>query len=372
MYDAVGDGDTEVIPELAGVTLARTQLRLVAQSKSRRARRLKRSRKKVTTSARQLSALVAAAISDAELQHPDPTARPVVAVKPINPTPPTPSPTKIARLPRRRAKARDRAGLGSGTELAAAGLALVIVAMICSSIRDAAIIVPMTAILGFGLALAAIQRRWRHERPLLVPSCVAIVAGAVVSAAIWAPAMLGSTYESAQRKLPKNATVEVLPHPQFIRDPDLRSAEWVDASKAAVALQGIRVEVISAEMGRVQTGATPGPAIIIMLRLSGGDVNSRASESGQLRWDSSVKATLSEPGSTMQVSATAAPVPRSGPSASSGVAYLELLVALEFPIQSASAEFWRLELPASAWGGDGTVRFALPHNMIRKASRLLR
>src|SRR5262249_484284 len=88
------------------------------------------------------------------------------------------------------------------------------------------------------------------------PIALSLVATAVFITSFAAPELLGPTY-AASRQLPSDDDLQVISHPQYVRDTNVRSAEWVDASRASVRQGRFRVEVLHARLAPGRLAAQP-------------------------------------------------------------------------------------------------------------------
>lgn len=163
------------------------------------------------------------------------------------------------------------------------------------------------------------------------------------------------------------------------RGQPLAEGEWADASQEAVRQRGVQVRVLGVTQGKTKIG--PGKDKItkqgwLQIRLSVRNLSidrrlvyqswSQASgepaAAAQLRADTSLplrpwESELFLEGQTAQANLA----PGQG---------LEDLLFFDPPPAEATSLF--LELPASAWGGEGTLRFAIPRTMIRHDPQPLR
>ena len=191
--------------------------------------------------------------------------------------------------------------------------------------------------------------------------------------AIGCPAALGPTYESSRDRVSPPSDIRVVPHGQFAGDADLEVSGWVNARKASVQQRRVRVEVTDAWLEN--TSPTRGSVAsemyirIRMQRNKTGQEIAAGAFAAALAWDEKVKATLQDANGS---SYTQKPLPpgrarAAGPSSTATITVEFAHELLVFDAPAATADGLRLELPAAAWGGTGTLRFFVPASMIRPA-----
>jgi hypothetical protein len=204
-----------------------------------------------------------------------------------------------------------------------------------------------------------------------MPATAAILGAVLFLFAIVVPAALGPGYEAARDTTPSQPDVQVLPHPQFAHDPDLIQSGYVDASKAGQQQGRVRVDVTDVWMELPPKGAAGATAdLFVRIRLqrskTGQDI-AAGSFSTPLMWNERIRATLLDStGSTYSQKPTPPGRARAaGPSSTGAVTIDVSHELLVFDSPASAAQGLRLELPASAWGGTGTLRFSIPGTMVR-------
>src|SRR5262245_9473137 len=255
--------------------------------------------------------------------------------------------------------------------LGAVGLGLCALALLVAAIGRISFLVPLLAAAAIVVGLLALRRARREHRPQVMPATAASLGTVLFLFAIAVPAALGPSYESARDSAPIVPDVQVLPHPKFAQDPDLIQSGWVDASKAGQQQGRVRVEVtdvwIELPPKGAKTGASELSVRIRLQRSKTGAEMAAGSFSTPLMWDERVQATLLD---SMDSRYTQKPTPpgrprAAGPSSAATVTVDVSHELLVFDAPAAPAQGLRLELPASAWGGTGTLKFSIPGTMVR-------
>ena len=212
---------------------------------------------------------------------------------------------------------------------------------------------PLTLIvLSAVLGVFAVRTSLHEGRRLVVPGVTLGVAGVVSIGALFGHIGGGSKGSSTGSLAPSAVSnVQVVPHPLFANDPSVRTAEWTDASKASLLLNGTRVEVVEARS--LQSSFS----VRIRIRPPAG----LPGASGGIDWNSKFPAVLHN-GAVARFEQQSATLEAKsvGSSPSEGV-----VVLIEFPAVSVNYGL-RLEVPAAAWGATGTMRFAIPRSMLKK------
>jgi hypothetical protein len=241
--------------------------------------------------------------------------------------------------------------------LGGAALLCAFVPSLCAFVIPAGALGLLTALPGL-----ALSRVPGGPRPLSA-AAGAVVGGTVLCAALVYPGLLGPTYR-ASRNRPAPTGVRVIPLPgqegEVPRDP-----EWVDASRVALQLGTVRLQVTSASVGTAAGDNQAEPGQYLFLRLG---VN-RIDEAGQLApappWDRSHMPTLTD--NTGKVYAPRE-LPAGAEVALSSFALLLTVSGELFVFEAPPPDVLglRLEVPAEAWGGAGALRFSIPADMIRR------
>src|SRR5262249_41013294 len=158
-------------------------------------------------------------------------------------------------------------------------------ALACASLESATFLVRVLAGVGVALGLIAVVTSGLDGRHLLIPVALMGIAVALFIVSFAAPEMLGPTYSRSRNPRTELSEVQVVPHLQFAGDVGLRSAEWVDASKAALQQGGSMVEIVEARMERAsQDGQT-----VLTLRLR---LHQQTAIVESVGWKDEVTATL--------------------------------------------------------------------------------
>lgn len=292
---------------------------------------------------------------------------------------PAPAPVKPPAKPR---PAKRRATSDADTEvgllrlqpLGLLALFLLVGALVCAAFASAAPFVLPLVGASLLLALVSIWSANRTGHRLLLPTVLTLVAGGVLAVALASPRLLGPTF-AAYRQPPESDTeIKVIPHPQYLRDADVRSAEWVDASKATIQQGRTRVEVLDAGIGQARAvgmSAETRRYLLVRIRLrraKTGDEIAAGAFAPPLVWSEEVRATLWDSSGERydQQAVSADRTGRGGPSSSIGINLDVSDEVLAFEIPPSPAHGLRLELPAAAWGGTGTLKFAIPKSMIKR------
>ena len=243
----------------------------------------------------------------------------------------------------------------------------------CASIESLSDLVRPLAGISVALGLVAAVTSGLAGRRLLLPVALAAVATAVFIVSFAAPELLGSTY-AASRQRPGDGEIQVIPHPQYVRDASVRSAEWIDASRASVRQGRFRVEVLHVRVGPGRVAAQPSVSkqyLLVHIRLRRHKTPEEM-EAGAfappLAWPANVRATLWDAADNRYEQQPVEAVRTAGPGHSSSLGTIvdETEEVLAFDIPTGSIKSLKLELPATAWGGAGTIKFAIPGSMIKR------
>jgi hypothetical protein len=301
-----------------------------------------------------------------------PAPAPVIIRRPVLPTHPRPLPPQ--RRPVRR-PADDVPEYGRLQLNAAAVLTLFLAAgaLASASIGSATGLVRPLAGAGVALGLVAMVTSGLAGRRLLLPVALAVVATAVFVVSFAAPGILGPTYAASRQRANQN-DIQVVPHPQYVRDADLRTSEWVDASKASVRQGRFRVEVLYSGVGQGRVIGQPSAwkqYQLIHIRLhrhQSPDELDAGAFAPPLIWPENVRATLWDADGNRyeQQPVELARTTGRGHSSSSGPVVNVTEEILAFDIPTGSIKTLKLELPATAWGRSGTIKFAIPGSMIKR------
>jgi hypothetical protein len=253
--------------------------------------------------------------------------------------------------------------------LAGAGLA-------CASIPGlTGFTIPLGAA-GLLAGLAGLSLCTAASRPALLFPVVASVAGAaVLIIGFFFPGLLGPVYEDARARVQDKTALTVIPLSLKVTDPaELSVAGWVDASKAAVQQDQVRLQLASARIGPIDLAGEPATTtkenyLLVRFRLQhvGG-----TSQVQYEHWKASSKQgeaprlTDSDGRVLALALAKLGQKLRAADQRTGATLYPTSVIddVLVFTPPRAAADL-RLELPASAWGGIGVFRFHLPAAMIK-------
>jgi hypothetical protein len=181
--------------------------------------------------------------------------------------------------------------------------------------------------------------------------------------------------------LPPPPAMVVIPHDEsgLLPSRGLQEGEWVDAADNDVRRQDVRLRIVSATVGTVElrrgeerpiASKTKHLILKLLVSLEGERARSLPYEPWANTKQSPSKhpATLTDNKDQSYPQDTFDPlkVPGRGEKIVSVVG-AQIREVLVYPAAAAEAESLRLELPASAYGLEGTFRFEIPHRMIQVA-----
>lgn len=395
IYDPIGTEDTEVIPALAGSTIARLVLERrsnraevrAARERKRRKRR-RRTRKLVAAgavagppSAEQIAAavlseplLVAAAGPPADETTPqvvDEATAPATSPKPavLPSQPPKPRPI------RKRSRRRTPSMTAGAIPLAAGGIFLLGVAVAAAGFGPTAFLVrPLAAVsllVGIWGTCVGIREGEGRRYPLSVALCATLV----VAISFLVPGFLGETFDTAVTGRQSDAQVEVIPHPKYASDTGLVKDGWIDASRASARVGTARIEIVNIWKDRGPAGWRPagwadpaGAFLYLRVRLHRLKTEAGAENralSSEPHW-TEASFVLSDPGGNRLALQPRIPWDGRG-----GAALVVPNMALDtfesnliFGPPAPGVNLLRAEINAAAWGGTGVVRFEIPGSMI--------
>jgi hypothetical protein len=249
------------------------------------------------------------------------------------------------------------------------------VALLCGSATALAFLVVPLAIGGLVTGLAAAVRAYASGRGRwLLPAGATALSGAVLLAAVIWPAMLGPAYVAYRDANPRDPTlIHVVPLPGSPQETAAASPDWVDADRAALEQDGLRVQVVSAWTSAVRdSGGTPRkkapPEERLFIRLR----TQRPKEKAEVDPKSGTTPARRDPAHPPTLTDNTGRVYQERPGASqseaatprSPLAIVEEVFVFERP--APVVEYLRLELPAAGWGRTGAFRFTIPAPMIRR------
>jgi hypothetical protein len=361
VYDPIGNEDTEVIPELAGVAVANA----IERRKNRRLRRSSSGQVTKTlprrVDARPIAGNVSEAFAASILAMPVEQSSLQSREIKLPRTASKQMPVATSKSPTAKRRKRDADGippLPAGS-LATGAICLTSVAVLLASLNVLPFLAKPLLLLGALISFWAICSAIRQRDSLRLASTAFGLAVTIALASFLIPGLLGQKFALAASNSKAVSDIEVLPHPQFVSDPKVRSDEWVDASKATVIIRGTRVEVIGMSFSPNRDGQ-PGERIlsvsVVVSRRQAGSPPTAA----PLTWNPAIRATLRS--SDGNVAESIDPSGNTNESSKSSPSS-ELLVVFKFPIYTLADGDRRLQIPASGWGDTGLVKFTLPRSL---------
>jgi hypothetical protein len=243
---------------------------------------------------------------------------------------------------------------------------------LCGAVVPLAALTLLTGLAGLLLALA------RERSRLLFPIAGSAMGGAIVGVALLFPGLLGPAYRAFRERDARSPTaIRAVPLPGHSAGDQPEAADWVDASRAALQQNRLRVQVAGASVGPLEARparnikAKPEEGLFIRLRVhqAEGGAEFAAAPRG-------ADGPAERPQPTLTDNTGKVYAPRAAPEGAEGVdqsvrfpvTVLDEIFVFEPP--PPGLEFLRLEVPVAAWGGTGTFRFTIPADMIvRPAAR---
>jgi hypothetical protein len=195
--------------------------------------------------------------------------------------------------------------------------------------------------------------------------------------ALFVPARLGAVYGATRLQRTDPYSIQVIPLPGHFTTVDRARSDWVDASAAALQQGQVQVQITAAYLGRVelQTGTkaswTKDDYLTVHLhaqKSSSWRDLARPWEVPGLRGVAEAPTLTAAAGGAVYARVQLPGMPEGGQErrvANYPVRIKEEVLYFEAPPQE--VDLLRLEVPAAAWGGKGTFRFALPRAMIETA-----
>lgn len=227
-----------------------------------------------------------------------------------------------------------------------------------------AVVVPLSGA-GVLLALVSVALTGGARGSRLWPLSGALVSG-VVLAFVLVPGLSGVF--TSRSKVPATGAMRVVPLVGHDLPDDVAAAEWVDASRAAVQMDEVGVQVTSATLGPIETftaprkkTVTPEKYLVVRIRVQrvAGKLRLKADKEDEPDpvFERPRAILTDEEGKIIKPAAIGI---ESDAGPSRGAA--EEVFVFEAPPAAAKL---RLEIPATPWGGTGAFKFALPATMIR-------
>lgn len=290
--------------------------------------------------------------------------------EPPQPAQPTVHIESVAALPRTRLRWLDPVGV--------AALLLGAAALLCAGVVELCRgVIPLAAVgLVVGLASVALALTVGKVR-LLTPLAGTLVSGGVLVTALLFPQVLGPTWFGYREQVSVDVTAaRVVPLPGKPAGAELEGPDGIDASLAAWQQGNLRVEVAGVTYAPPEQSpatAKKGPpvqALLVRLRIQRGEspeqFAARDLSPPGARAPEHLPKLTDGGGATYRLR----PNPDTGPveglhqSTVFPMAVVDELFAFEMASLVSGA--LRLEVPAAAWGGRGTVHFRIPPAMIQR------
>jgi hypothetical protein len=155
----------------------------------------------------------------------------------------------------------------------------------------------------------------------------------------------------------------------------IEDSEWVDAAEWAVRRDDLRVHVVSARVGpaelrKGEEGPALSPTKHLVLQVAVLCEGTRAPEVAYQPWADLDQAPSRHPPTLTDDRGQRYPQDTFDAVAGRGertpsIIGMQIREILVFPVPPAEVEYLRLELPASAYGGQGAFRFQVPRSMIQ-------
>jgi hypothetical protein len=238
-------------------------------------------------------------------------------------------------------------------------LFVVATALMAASIGFATGLVRPLAGVGVTLGLVAVVTSGLSGRRLLLPVALTAISVALFVVSFAAPGVLGPTYTRSRESGPDAAEVQVVPHLPFAADVGLRSAEWVDASKAALQQGGTKVEIVEVRIERTPLDGQYSLMVRVRLQQQTAIITSPG-------WKDEAQATLRDAAGNVHERRSASTPAGKAASQQVGVGVSVSDKVLAFIVPAGARGPFRLELTGAAWGGAGTFKFEIPSTMVKR------
>jgi hypothetical protein len=250
-------------------------------------------------------------------------------------------------------------------------LFLACIALLCASAPWLCLMVLPLSLLAVLAGAVALVRAVRSGRSrLLFPGVGTAVAGAVVTLAVMFPGVLGPKYLTYKDQTPVDpTTIRRIPLPGKTASTQDDDPEWADASSVALQQGKLTIQVDEVAITEFATAVAPnkkGKMVCLLIRLRIRDTSGQAgkapSDLGTLKQEQRPVLTegTAKVYELLDIQTGTAAKGRAG----SELGMVSRVLLFDAP--GAEVQTLRLEIPAEAWGGVGTFRFAIPSSLIRR------
>jgi hypothetical protein len=240
-----------------------------------------------------------------------------------------------------------------------------------------ALVIPL-AVVGLVTGLVALAVGLLSDRPRYILASISCVANAaVLFAGLFYPSMLGPTFEMSRARSEGEI---VIPRPVPLAGhklaPGDENTEWPDASRLALQVKKVRIQIVGAVVRPLEIAQTPKKRVtkesylVLRVRIhqpAGG------AEFASDRWG--------QPGTAQErrqpvVTDNTGKVYKAPASNIGGEAGQLSQHSSEFPLgitdevfvfdaPAPEVRYLRLEMSSTAWGGTGAIRFTIPRGMVQ-------
>jgi hypothetical protein len=275
--------------------------------------------------------------------------------------------TSIQQRPRRRI---DVASFGA-IVLSIAALACVWFYPLCFLVMPLALLGSFLGLVALAVGLLAPRRRYSLAAVACIANALVVYGGA------FNPWLLGPTYALWRPRLPvEDGTPHVVPLPGHKATADELQTEWPDASRYAVQIKTLRIQVVGATVRPLEIAQTPRRRytkeryLVLRLRVqqpagTAEFVSDRWEDAGKTK-DRRRPVLTDDRGNVYQEAPSGEAGQLRKPSPHFPVGITDEVFVFDAPAAQAQV-FW-LELPATAWGGIGSVRFTIPQALLQYES----
>lgn len=297
--------------------------------------------------------------------------------------PPTALPVPEASAPAPRllmplAAPRPRPARHSFDPIGLAAIALCLAALACVWFYALCFLVIPLTVIGVLTGLVALVVGLLADRPRFVVASAGCIANVLVlGIALLAPSRLGPTYLLSRAR--EQAEV-VVPRAVALAGKKVRAgeetAEWPDASRFAVQVKKVRIQVVDATVRQLEIAQTPKKKftkeryLVLRLRVhqpaGGAEFASDAWGQEGTAQERRQPVVSDDRGNVLKAPATniggeAGELTQRSEAFPLGITD-EVFV---FDAPAPDVQWLHLEMPATAWGGTGTVRFTIPRSMLQ-------